>query len=210
MPRFTRGVVHFQNEVFPEKKDFFENISRTHRPEALFITCSDARIEVAMLTQSQPGDLFICRNAGNIVPPHTEHTGAMTASIEYAVSALRVPNIVVCGHTNCGAMQGVMDPGQLEGLPHVRQWLGHVQGALDAVEKSACCAAPEARLAMLVEKNVVLQLEHLKTHPTVAASLAAGELQLHGWVYDVESGRVSAYDETIGAFVPVGDRYDSE
>ena len=105
MASFIEGVFRFQRDVFPEKKELFEKLSKGQSPEALFITCSDSRIEVAMLTQSNPGDLFICRNAGNIVPPHTTYTGSMTASIEFAVSVLKVPHIVVCGHTDCGAMK---------------------------------------------------------------------------------------------------------
>ncbi len=207
MPHFADGVIRFQNEVFPQKQELFKKLSKGQSPEALFITCSDARIEVAMLTQSQPGDLFICRNAGNIVPPHTEHTGAMTASIEFAVAALHVRHIVICGHTNCSAMHGAIEPKNLESLPHVREWLGYVKGALEVVEKHACGASLEARIAMLAEQNVILQLEHLKTHPAVARELAAGGIQLHGWVYDIETGQVNAYDEKAGAFIPVSDRY---
>ena len=113
MPKFAAGVIEFQNTVYPEKKELFEKLSQGQSPEALFITCSDSRIETAMITQTDPGELFICRNAGNIVPPHTTHTGGMTASIEFAVAALKVPHIVICGHTECGAMKGAMNP---EGL----------------------------------------------------------------------------------------------
>ena len=124
MPQFAAGVVRFQNTVYPEKQELFERLSEGQSPEALFITCSDSRIETAMITQTEPGELFICRNAGNIVPPHTNHTGGMTASIEFSVSVLNVPHIVVCGHTECGAMKGAMNPEGLDGLPHVREWLG--------------------------------------------------------------------------------------
>ena len=116
MPRFAAGVVRFQNNVYPEKQGLFEELSKGQSPEALFIACSDSRVETAMITQTEPGELFICRNAGNIVPPHTENTGGMTASIEYAVAVLKVPHIVVCGHTECGAMKGAMNPEGLEGL----------------------------------------------------------------------------------------------
>ena len=124
MPHFAAGVVKFQNEVYPEKKELFEKLSQGQAPEALFITCSDSRIETAMITQTEPGELFICRNAGNIVPPHTNQTGGMTASIEFAVAALKVPHIVICGHTECGAMKGAMNTDSLTTLPHVKEWLG--------------------------------------------------------------------------------------
>lgn len=210
MPSFAAGVVRFQNEVFPEKKELFEKLSKGQSPEALFITCSDSRIETAMITQTDPGELFICRNAGNIVPPHMMHTGGMTASIEFAVAALQVPHIVVCGHTECGAMKGAMNPEGLDELPHVKEWLGYSKAAVDVVAELGQNATDEERMKMLLEQNVILQLQHLKTHPSVARRLAKGDLRLHGWVYDIKSGDVHAYDETAGTFVRVEERYAEE
>jgi len=207
MPRFAYGVTEFQNKVYPEKRDLFEKLALGQSPEALFITCSDSRIETAMITQTDPGELFICRNAGNIVPPHTMHTGGMTASIEFAVAALKVPHIVICGHTECGAMKGAMNPEGLDGLPHVKEWLGYSAAAVATVRHLGEGRSDEERMTMLLEQNVVLQLTHLRTHPSVAARLAAGELQLHGWVYDIKTGGVNAWDEAINAFVPVDRRY---
>lgn len=210
MPHFAAGVVRFQEEVFPAKKDLFEKLSKGQTPEALFITCSDSRIETAMITQTDPGELFICRNAGNIVPPHTNHTGGMTASIEFAVAALKVPHIVVCGHTECGAMKGAMNPEGLDALPHVREWLGYSRAAVSIVDELGADLDDEARMRMLLEQNVILQLQHLKTHPTVAAALAKGTVKLHGWVYDIRTGEVAAYDQTEEDFVPVSERYAAE
>ena len=210
MPNFAAGVVRFQNEVYPQKKELFEKLSLGQSPEALFITCSDSRIETAMITQTDPGDLFICRNAGNIVPPHTSYTGAMTASIEFAVAALKVPHVVVCGHTECGAMKGAMNPEGLDKLPHVREWLSFAEAAVEIVNETGEGKSDEERMRMLLEQNVILQLQHLKTHPKVAARLAKGDLQLHGWVYDIKTGDVLAYDEVQNKFIPVSDRYASE
>ncbi len=210
MPRFAAGVVRFQNDVYPQKKELFEKLSLGQSPEALFITCSDSRIETAMITQTAPGELFICRNAGNIVPPHTNHTGGMTASIEFAVAALQVPHIVVCGHTECGAMKGAMNPEGLDGLPHVKEWLSFSKAAVDVVNELGSGKPESERMDMLLEQNVILQLQHLKTHPTVAARIAKGDLTLHGWVYDIKTGGVNAYDETQSKFVPVNDRYAAE
>ena len=210
MPRFAAGVVKFQNEVFPEKKDLFEELSLGQSPEALFITCSDSRIETAIITQTAPGDLFICRNAGNIVPPHTNTTGGMTASIEFAVGVLHVPHIVICGHTECGAMKGAMNRQGLSHLPHVQEWLGFSMAAVNIVQATAGGRSPEEQMLLLLEQNVVLQLQHLKTHPTVAVALAKRELTLHGWVYDIKTGGVKAYNEARSAFEPVDQRYASE
>lgn len=207
MPSFAAGVVKFQKQVFPKKKALFERLSRGQSPEALFITCSDARIETAMITQTDPGELFICRNAGNIVPPHTKRAGAMTASIEFAVSALNVPHIVVCGHTECGAMKGAMNPETVAALPHVREWLSFAQDAVDFVAARGRDADEAARMRMLLERNVILQLEHLTTHPAVAARLEKSDLTLHGWVYDIKTGDVNAYDPAQKKFIPVSERY---
>jgi len=210
MPRFAAGVIRFQNEIYPQKAEFFKKLSLGQSPEALFITCSDSRIETAMITQTDPGDLFVCRNAGNIVPPHTQHTGAMTASIEFAVAALNIPHIVVCGHSECGAMKGAMNPEGLADLPHVKEWLGFAKAAVDIVNESGADKTDAERMQMLLEQNVILQMQHLKTHPNVASRLAKGDLQLHGWVYDIKTGRVIAYEETLDEFIPVDQRYAAE
>ena len=207
MPKFAAGVVRFQNEVYPQKKELFEKLSKGQSPEALFITCSDSRIETAMITQTEPGELFICRNAGNIVPPHTNHTGGMTASIEFAAAALQVPHIVVCGHTECGAMKGAMNPEGLDGLPHVKEWLGYSKAAVDIVDHIGEGKSDEERMDLLLKHNVILQLTHLKTHPAVALRLAKGDLELHGWIYDIKTGGVLAYDEDKKDFVPDDERY---
>lgn len=210
MPRFAAGVVRFQNEVFPEKRALFEKLSEGQAPEALFITCSDSRIETAMITQTEPGELFIVRNAGNIVPPHIVNAGGITASIEFAASALNVPHIVICGHTGCGAMEGVLNPDLVKTLPHVRDWLAHAQGALDYVTEHGKGLDNEKRMALMIERNVILQLEHLKTHPSVAARIEKGDVQIHGWVYDIKSGGVEAWDEEQQKFLPVNERYAKE
>ncbi|MEL6870862.1 MAG: carbonic anhydrase [Pseudomonadota bacterium] len=210
MPHFAAGVVRFQQEVFPEKKDLFEKLSHGQSPEALFITCSDSRIETGMITQTDPGELFICRNAGNIVPPHTNHTGGMTASIEFAVAALQVPHIVVCGHTECGAMKGAMNPEGLDTLPHVKEWLGYSRAAVDIVGNIGADLDDAAKMNLLLQENVKLQLTHLKTHPAVAARLAKGDLELHGWVYDIKTGAVEALDAAGQEFSPVQDRYAAQ
>lgn len=207
MPHFVDGVIHFQDVVFPEKRMLFEKLSEGQRPEALFITCSDARIETAMITQTEPGELFICRNAGNIVPPHTHHTGGMTASIEFAIAVLNVPHIVVCGHTQCGAMNGALNPDSVSGLDHVREWLGYSKAALSIVRELGTNLDEASRMRMLIEQNVILQLQHLRTHPSVATRLARRDLELHGWVYDIRTGKVDAYDAAAEAFVPVNQRY---
>ncbi|MFZ4688782.1 MAG: carbonic anhydrase [Polymorphobacter sp.] len=210
MPKFAAGVVRFQQEVFPDNVDLFEKLAKGQSPEALFITCSDSRIETGMLTQSEPGDLFIVRNAGNIVPPHTTTTGSTTAAIEFACIALNVPHIVVCGHTECGAMKGALNLDSLTSLPHVKEWLSYSRAAVEITNEIGKDLNDHDRNLLLLEQNVILQLAHLRTHPAVAVRIARGDLRLHGWVYDIAEGEVYAYDEKNNVFEPVSKRYATE
>lgn len=207
MTKIAAGVVRFQTETYPQKKDLFRKLANGQSPEALFITCSDSRIDPNMITQTEPGELFICRNAGNIVPPHTNHTGAMTAAIEFAVGALNVPHIIVCGHTGCGAMKGALDLDSLAEFPHVREWLSYTRAASLIVKDQGGNLSEDEKLNLLIRQNVILQMQHLRTHPYVAARLAAGKTEIHGWVYDIATGEVVAFDEAAKDFIPVSEHY---
>ncbi len=207
MPKFADGVVRFEKHVFPAKKALFEALGDGQSPDALFVTCSDSRIETGMLTQSEPGELFVCRNVGNIVPPHTEHTGGVTASLEFAAAVLKVPHIVICGHTGCGAMEAAMGMRSLSELPHVRRWLQFTEKAVKIVEQTGQGKSAAEKQDMLTEQNVILQLDHIKTHPTVAERLANGALTLHGWVYHIETGKVRVFDEQRKLFIPAEEYY---
>jgi len=207
MPKITSGIVRFKSEVYPQKEDLFKRLAKRQDPEALFITCSDSRIDPSLLVQTEPGELFICRNAGNIVPPHSNYTGGITATIEYAVAVLKVKHIIICGHSDCGALTAVLNPKSVESLPHVSQWLSYAKAAHYIVEEKAPNASQDEKLTMLIQENVLLQLQHLKTHPYVAARHATNKVQLHAWTYDIGEGLVNAYDERLGKFVPVEERY---
>lgn len=210
MPKFAAGVVHFEKEVYPQKRDLFERLSQGQQPDALFVACSDSRVETAMITQSEPGELFICRNAGNIIPPFTDQTGGMTASIEFAMEVLKVPHAVICGHTQCGAMLGAMDLDSVAHLPHVSKWLGFAKAAVAAVDALGEGLSEDARMQLMLEQNVLLQMQHLRTHPSVAARLARKELSIHGWVYDIATGHVSAWEESKQAFEGVEEHYGEQ
>ena len=207
MDKIAAGVVRFQQEAYVERRDLFERLAEGQSPEALFITCSDSRIDPNLLTQTDPGELFICRNAGNIIPPHTNHTGAMTASIEFAVGALKVPHIIVCGHSECGAMKGAMNPEGLDEFPHVREWLAYARAAVLISRQKGAALDDKDRLDLVIKENVLLQIAHLRTHPYVAARLSSGETRIHGWVYDIRTGEVLAFDEKANDFIPVAAHY---
>jgi carbonic anhydrase len=189
-----QGLKRFQKRVYPKRRELFHKLALGQRPEALFITCADSRIDPSMLTQTEPGELFICRVIGNIVPRYPGKIGGVSATIEYAVGVLAVDDVIVCGHTDCGVMKGVLNPEALAPLPNVSSWLRHAQPARRDAEKSGAeLASPEFLLA-LTELNVVEQLRNLRTHPTVAARLRQGNLRLHGWVYHIGKGLVTAYN----------------
>ncbi len=204
MQKLIQGLHHFQTSIFSSQKELFERLAHGQSPEALFITCSDSRINPNLITQTQPGDLFILRNAGNIVPPHGAANGGEGATIEYAVAALKVRDIIVCGHSHCGAMNGLLNLDSLDSLPSVRQWLSHAEATRRIVKQNYQHLCDGPLLTATIEENVLVQLENLRTHPAVAAALARGELNLHGWVYKIETGEVFAYDPEQEQFVPLG------
>ena len=203
MDKIREGHAHFRESVFPLHEDLFRTLALSQRPEALFITCADSRIDPCLLTQTKPGDLFIARNAGNIVPPYGDAVGGVSATIEYAVAVLQVPEVILCGHTDCGVMNGVMNPEALAPLEAVAKWLAFAQPARKAAERRTSPSSPDFVLRM-TECNVLHQLENLKTHPSVAARLAKGNLRLHGWVYHIAQGTLTEYSATPDAFVPLG------
>jgi carbonic anhydrase len=203
MTRIIQGVLNFQRRIFGSKRELFSKLGKGQKPLALFITCSDSRITPDLLTQTDPGELFILRNAGNLVPPHGGPAGAEAATIEYAVVQLRIHDIILCGHSKCGAMHGLIAPEALGKLPSVNGWLEHARALLPDLQKVGAGLPEDDLLKLTIEKNVLLQLQHLKTHPAVANALAARALRLHGWVYHFEKGLVDVYDPVSGRFVPL-------
>ena len=204
MEKLIRGIHTFQDEYFSSQQALFERLARGQSPETLFITCSDSRINPNLLTQTEPGELFILRNAGNLVPPHGAlRGGGEAATVEYAVVALGVKDIIVCGHSHCGAMAGLLHPERLGALPAVGEWLNHAEATRRIVRENYA-DLPEAELVVAaIKENVLVQLDHLRTLPAVAAKLSRGEIKLHAWVYEIESGKVFAYDAADRSFHPL-------
>ncbi len=206
MDHIIDGVLRFQREVHPDSEALFQELSRGQSPSAMFIGCSDSRVVPELITQQGPGSLFVVRNAGNIVPPHSPMPGGVTASIEYAVAVLEIPDIVICGHSGCGAMTAILSgSGKLEQLPAVARWLHYADPARDTVLREYGSASPEERLNALVRENVLAQLDNILTHPTVAARVEARRLRLHGWFFDIGLGRVTTYDPRVQKFVAISE-----
>jgi carbonic anhydrase len=208
MERLLDGIQRFKKDVFPARKHLFKKLAEGQSPEALFITCADSRVVPDLILQTQPGDLFICRNAGNMVPPYGEaQGGGIAATIEYAVSILNVKHVIVCGHSDCGAMKAFLTPQKLDAVPTVKRWLAHGELAHRVVTENYGHLPADELVEMLIEENVVAQLDHLRTFPSIAARLASGRVQLHGWTYNIATGDVRAWDPKAGRYVPI-EEYD--
>jgi carbonic anhydrase len=202
--RLLSGVRKFRKEIFPRRREIYEQVvEEGQEPHTLFITCADSRIDPELITQSGPGDIFVARNIGNIVPAHGEVLGSISAVIEYAVFALQVDQIVVCGHSDCGAMKGLLHQETLGKMPIVQRWLQNAQAALRITEAVVPQKDSPEFLHRLIEQNVILQMNHLRTHPSVAGRIAQGNLAVYGWLYDIAAGTVRVYDEAKGGFQEV-------
>ena len=182
--------------------------ARDQTPEALFITCCDSRIDPNLITNSPPGGLFIVRNVGNLVACNGTSNNAELAAVEFAVVALGVKHIIICGHTNCGAMRAILEPKSLEQLPAVAQWLRHAESTSAIVKEHYQHLQGNALLTAAAQENVLVQLEHLRTSPAVATRVSRGRVQLHGWMYKIETGEIFAYDASNHEFLPLAERED--
>lgn len=203
MLKLVEGVHAFQKDIFAGQKELFARLARGQAPTTLFITCSDSRISPNLLTQTAPGELFILRNAGNLVPSWNDAGGAEAAAIEFALVGLGVQEIVICGHSHCGAVKGLLNPASLEQMPSVRTWLKHAESTRRVVLENYPELKGEDLLNVAIQENVLGQIEHLRTHPAVAARLASGKVRLHGWVYKLETGEVFAFEPEKRQFLPL-------
>ncbi len=205
LEKLKEGARRFYAEVHAEKREQYQRAAATpQQPHTLIIGCADSRVDIEAITSAGPGEVFVARNVGNMVPPYSGSPGGVTAVIEYAVSALKVQHAVVCGHSDCGAMKALLHPDSTRDLPTVKYWLHHGQAALMVAESMAQEGQdPIERIRHLTEENVLMQLVHLRTHPSVAGAMARGELTISGWVYDIGEGVVRIAEEGQRKFVPV-------
>ncbi len=205
LDRLKAGVLRFQAEVHAERAaEYLRAATTPQQPHTLVIACADSRVDVESILSAGPGELFITRNIGNMVPSYGEMLGGVSAVIEYAVTALKVQHVVICGHSDCGAMKALLNPASTENLPTVRSWLRNGQAALHVAASQEQAGESHAdRLRRLTEENVSMQMVHLKTHPSVAGAVARRELTMSGWVYDIGSGEIRVTDDEGRNFVPV-------
>ncbi|HEV2578654.1 MAG TPA: carbonic anhydrase [Acidobacteriaceae bacterium] len=204
LEQLKNGVRHFRAETFPA---FADAANEPQRPHTLFITCADSRIDPNALTATGPGEVFVTRNIGNMIPAYGEMLGGVSAVIEFAVAGLGVRHVVICGHTDCGAMKALLDPSSTAKMPSVRNWLKNAQTALAVSntlhEHEIEDHAERPLIDILTEQNVLLQIQHLRTHPSVATALTLGNLTISGWIYDVTTGNVRIAENNALTFTPV-------
>jgi carbonic anhydrase len=200
--KLIRGLDKFRHTYVPTHQKLLEELSHGQKPRVLFITCSDSRIDPNLITQTDVGDLFVIRNAGNIIPPYGAANGGEGGTIEYAIHALGINQIVVCGHSHCGAMKGLLQLNKLqEDMPLVYDWLKHAESTRRLVKENYANYTGEELIEILVAENVLIQIDNLKTYPVVQAKLHRGELQIYGWIYHIETGEVLAYDEKTHTYI---------
>lgn len=209
MNRLLAGIHKFQHEELERYEELFQRLSREGQsPHTLFITCSDSRVLAELVTQSQPGDLFVVKNVGNIIPPVCAigSTNSTAAAIEFAVQTLGVKDIVVCGHSLCGAMAALLDglPEQAQ-MPHLQEWLELVAPIRKIIERDyQHLKTLEERKRVAAEMNILFGLENLRAYPLVQARLAAGTLNLHGWFFDIATAKMLEYNPLLKQFLPIG------
>lgn len=200
MQRLIDGVHHFKSNIFGSQRELFEQLAKGQTPQTLFITCSDSRIDPNLLTQASPGELFIMRNAGNLVPPYGASQGGESATVEFAVAGLGVTDVIVCGHSHCGAMKGLLSPPSVKDFPAFTHWLSHAETTRRLVSDKYADRDGAALLNVTIQENVLAQLENLRTHPVIASGLSMNKIKLHGWIYKIETGEVFGFKPESGQF----------
>ena len=208
MQQLIEGVHRFRHDEFGNYRSLFQRLSREgQNPHTLFITCADSRVLAELITQSKPGDLFVVKNIGNIVPPSvvTGTTNSTAAAIEFAVENLKVSDIVVCGHSQCGAMNALLSDTPLsDRTPHLRDWLTLATPVREIVRSQYThITDPEQRKNVAAEENVLFALENLHSYYCVQDRLMDGSLRLHGWFFKIASAELFAYKPEVNQFQPL-------
>jgi carbonic anhydrase len=214
MKKLLNGIVDFRERLLPQYAERFRTLALQQTPDTLFITCSDSRVVPDLLMSTDPGDLFVMRNVGNLIPPSTVEgasTGDLSeaSAIEYAVLILGVRNIVICGHSECGAMKAVLSQQEMPQTPNLAKWLHHAVISYFRLEHEGPLDIRRSPHDQLSQLNVLVQLEHLLTYPLVRERVVARKLQLSGWWFDIAAGEMHAYERQQRAFVAI-DRTEAD
>lgn len=203
MKKLITGLREFKASYVASHRDLLEQLSHGQKPRVLFITCSDSRLAPNLMTQTDLGELFVIRNAGNIIPPYGATNGGEGATIEYAIQALGIEQVIICGHSHCGAMKGLLKLNKLqEDMPLVYDWLKHAEATRRLIKENYANYSDEELLEIAIAENVLTQIENLRTYPAVRSRLHQGRLYIYAWVYHIETGEVLAYEPETHSYVP--------
>ncbi|MGM0556523.1 MAG: carbonic anhydrase [Myxococcota bacterium] len=210
MKKLLRGVKKFKTDEFSDQAELYQHLAEKGQdPDTFFVTCSDSRVSPTKMTSADPGDIFVLRNPGNIIPPYGAGDDSTESTVEYAVEALQVKDVIICGHSHCGAMTGLMKPEKLEALPRTKRWLRHAERTRQVIEHHCSQMDEHDQVSAAIQQNVLAQLDNLRTHPSVAKRLSDGDLRLHAWVFHIATGEVYNYDPELGEFLQIGDIDDA-
>lgn len=208
LEEYAKGNKLFRSYFKENKESLLDLVKNGQSPKALFIGCSDSRVIPDLMVQTNPGDLFVLRNVGNFVPPYKpdEDYHATASGIEYAVSVLNVQEIIICGHSHCGACKSLYEPIEDPSLIHTKKWLELGESAKVSAILSLGADAPKEELLRLTEKlSVIKQIENILTYPNVQKRFEDGSLHIHGWHYDIETGKIDYYNADTYEFLPLND-----
>ncbi|QVL30446.1 carbonic anhydrase [Telmatocola sphagniphila] len=205
MENVLRGILSFKKNRRYQKEELFRKLSKGQTPTVMLITCSDSRIQPDIITRTEPGEIFVVRNMGNLIPAkHESEPGAESAAIDYAINVLNIRDIVICGHTKCGAVHGLLHPQTIDSMPAIKNWLDRA-GTSARTRIEALHQNPEDPnlWRQAVDLNVLAQLENLRSHDSVQEALRREILNIHGWVYEIETGEIQAYEPHLDRFLPL-------
>ena len=212
MKKLIRGLDKFRQTYVSSHQELLEQLALGQKPRVLFVACSDSRVDPNLITDTDVGELFVIRNAGNIIPPYGAANGGEGGTIEYAISALGIEQVVICGHSNCGAMKGLLKLNKLQkDMPLVYDWLKHAEATRRLVMENYPHYEDKDLMDMLVAENVLVQIDNLKTYPIVKARMHQGRLKIYAWIYNIETGNVLAYDARTHTYIsPEGQLLEEE
>lgn len=203
MRKLIQGIVEFRKGLTEERRELFAKLALGQKPDALFIACSDSRVVPNLFASTNPGDLFVIRNIGNLIPPPTptEEDNSVPAAIEFSLSTLNVSNIIICGHSDCGAMHALVAGIDTVCCPHLKSWLKYGEESRRKVESGFVLDPSLSLENQISQMNVLEQMEHVKSYPSVQERMGKKQLGVHGLWFDIAHADVYCYEQSQNRFV---------
>jgi carbonic anhydrase len=202
MRKLIKGIINFHQNVREQIKDTFAQLALGQKPDALFIACSDSRVAVNVFASTDPGDLFVIRNVGNLVPPSNlaSLNESVLAAIEFALHTLKVSHIIICGHSDCGAMKAIFHGRQSLQYPYLRNWLQYADSLHNYLTSTQKHLSESEQIDELSRQNIILQLNHLQSYDIVNQAITAGNLMLHGMWFNIKDSTVHYWHKKTNTF----------